>query len=382
MIMMIIALVIVFGGIFGYDLFRSMMIKHFITAHKAPPETISAEPAKLENWSPSISAVGTLTAINGVSITPQIAGQATQINFQDGQLVRKGQVLVNEDTRQYQDDLQGYEATLALAKINFWRQSKLYKDKFATGEARDEALANLKQAQANVDKTKVIIDQMTIKAPFDGKIGITKIHLGQFLTPGQTAIANLEQLNPLEVQFYVPEQNYGKIAVGQSVFITVDSCSGQTFTGQITAIDSGINTNTRNLLVEALINNPDLKLYPGMFANVQVILPTENNVITVPETAVTYNLYGSSVFVLTPSSNQATAGKQKDKGTTPIQTLYQAHRQFVQEGETRENKVQIISGLKAGDLVVTSGQLKVDDGSLVYVNNSVDIDKTNYSETD
>lgn len=365
---MIIALVVVFGGIIAWNILRDVMIKRYFANFEPPPISLSAAKSVVTVWNPELPAVGSLQAINGVNVTSQNSGQIVKIYFNSGDMVKAGQPLVQQDISVDQEVLKGYQASLNFNKVTYKRNVDLAKKGFVSQSDLDSSLSQLQQAEANVAKTQVTINQKSIKAPFAGKMGIRQANLGQYLNPGD-AIAPLQQLDPLRVIFTLPEQDFSKLHVGQAISLNVDAYPSKTFTGKINAINSEVNSATRNIQVEAFIANPDLLLYPGMFANVNVILPAENNVVVVPQTAVNYDLYGDSIYLLIPLDQ---SNKKKD-AKTKQQTIYTPKRVFVQPGERRGNQVVILQGLKGGEWVVTSGQLKITDKSTVVIDNSVDI---------
>ncbi len=365
MVVMIIALVVVFGGLIAWNMVRSMMIKKYFATFQTPPVTLSAARAEEVTWFPELPAIGQLQAINGVNVTAQNAGQIVKIFFNSGDFVKAGQPLVQQDLRVEQETLKNYQASLQFNEVMYNRDLNLAKRGFVAKSDLDQILSQYQQAKANVAKTQVTIDQMTIKAPFEGKLGIRQANLGQYLSPGDT-IVPLQQLNPLRVIFTLPEQSFSQLYVKQPVQLSTDAYPNQIFMGNITALNSEVNEDTRNIQVEAIINNPGLKLYPGMFANVNVILPQKKNVIVVPQTAVNYDLYGDSVYVLAPAPV-----KSSNKKSAP--TVYIPKKVYVQLGDRRGAKVVITDGLKGNDLLVTSGQLKITDKTTIIINNSVDI---------
>lgn len=354
---MVIALIIFFGLLFGYNFAKAMMIKIFMSRYQPPPVAVSATKAVATTWHPVINTVGTLVAVNGVQLNSQQAGQLIKINFTSGQMVKAGDPLVQLDDAIDQQDLLNYSAQLKLAQVSYNRLSKLLSSKVVAQAEVDKAQAKLQEAQSAVNKTKVIINQKNIVAPFAGKIGIRLVNLGQFIAAG-TPIVSLQSLDPLYVQFSLPEQNLPQLYVGQDINVKVDGYKGKVFHGKINAINANVNTDTHNILVQATLANPQLILYPGMFANVEVILPSQQQVITVPQTSIYYNLYGDSAFIIKETG--------KDKKGKPILTAKQV---FVKVGEARGNEVAILKGISANDEVITSGQLKLHDGAQVVINN-------------
>ena len=378
MVILIIILIIVFGGIFGYDALRSHMMKQYFANFQPPPATISAIKAKNVAWTPYISSVGSITAYKGVNITAQQAGQVDKIYFRSGELVKQGEPLIGQNVALDAQDLKNFQAKLVLAQASFDREQKLFKTHFVSAADFDSAKANLEEAKADVVKTQNTIDQKTIKAPFAGKIGIRVANVGQYLNPGDQ-LAALQSLNPLRVIFSTPEQNLSQLKVGQAIKIKVDTYPDEIFTGKISAIDSEVNTQTRNIQIEANVPNDQLKLVPGMFANVKVLMPHDVSAIVIPQTAINYTLYGDSVYHLVPdkkapkTTTKQTKKKDKTAAKASKQKLYIAKQVYVTLGKSRGSEVQVLTGIKAGDLIVSSGQLKLQNGSRAVVNNSSNI---------
>lgn len=363
MIIMIIVLLIVFGGIFGWGIIRSIFIKRYFANFQPPPVTISTAKATAVVWQPYLSAVGSVVAINGVQVTTEVAGLVEKISFESGQMVKQGDPIIQLDDAEDRQDLKNFQAQLDLAQITYRRQSILYKGNNVARADLDQATASLQQAQANVGKTLVLIDKKNIKAPFAGKLGIRLVNLGQYIAAG-TAIVSLQSMDPLYIQFSLPEQNLNVLTVNQPIEIRVESEGDKVFIGKISALNSEVDANTRNILVQAVVPNPQYLLYPGMFANVRVLLPQKENVIAVPQTAVIFSLYGDAVYVVKPEG--------KDKEGKPI---LKAHLHYVTTGERRGNEVIILKGIQAGDEVVISGQLKLNEGAPVLINNTIDLEK-------
>ncbi|MCH9643969.1 MAG: efflux RND transporter periplasmic adaptor subunit [Gammaproteobacteria bacterium] len=359
--LVIILLIVIFGGVFGWDYVRSIYTKRFFKNFKPPPVTISSTRVKSEIWHPSLFSIGSLVAINGVNVNSQVPGQVMKILFQSGQYVEKDQPLVQLDDSTDQQTLLNDEAQLKLAQVNFDRQQALYTKRVAAKSALDDARAKLVSAQAAVAKAKVEIGHKLIRAPFAGKLGIREINLGQYIQPGDSLVP-LQSLDPLLVDFSLPEQNLKQVKPGMKVVLEIQAYPDTPFAGKIMAITSKVDVNTRSFMVRAIVPNSHHKLYPGVFANVSVVLPERHNVMSVPETALTYSLYGDTVYLIQE--------KGKDKNGSPILTVEQA---FVKVGKRVGNNVEIKQGLKVGDSVVTSGQLKLLPGSEVKVNNSVKI---------
>lgn len=351
------------GGLAWFKLvFMPTMIQEFLSSQTPPPATITAEPAKTEDWVERLPAIGTLIALQGVEVASQVAGLVTSIGFESGQDVEKGAKLVQLDISVEQADLASAEAVLKEAEISFKRQADLL-TKSVTSEANvDTARVKRDSAVAALDRIKALIGQKTILAPFTGRLGIRQVELGQYISPGLSMVT-LQALDPIWVDFPMPEQNVGKLRVGQVVDLTVDAYPGQIFAGTITSLDARVSKETRTLLVRGTLPNPARTLLPGMFANVAVIAGEPKRLVTVPRTAITYSLYGDSVYVLKRKEDQPTPAKSED-------TIYTAERRFIKSGQVRDERVAITSGLVEGEQVVTSGQVKLTNGSLVRVDNS------------
>jgi membrane fusion protein, multidrug efflux system len=357
MTLMIIFLGIVFGGLFGFDMFRTIMIRRAFAKFAPPPAVVTASKAESAEWNKRIPAVGTLQAVNGVDVSAQVSGIVKAIQFKSGQVVNAGTVLVQIDDDIDKANLANYQAQLSLAQISFTRQQKLVKQNAASQSDLDNARAKLQEAQANVDATLATIDQKTIRAPFDGRVGIRQVNLGQYISPGMKLVS-LQAVTPLRLLFSLPEQNLPQLKPGVKVELKTAAYPGKRFAGEVTAIDATSDPQTHNIQVQAKIPNQSEKLYPGLFASLHVLLPEQQQIVTVPETAVAYSLYGNMVYVI------------KDKGKDKSgKTILRAYREFVTVGDTRNGKVAILKGLKSGDQVVTSGQLKLQNGTHVQINN-------------
>ncbi|HYM33014.1 MAG TPA: efflux RND transporter periplasmic adaptor subunit [Candidatus Cybelea sp.] len=354
-------LLVVFGGIAGFQAFKAVMIKQYFAGFKPPPVTVSAATAVAETWNPFLTSVGTLAAVAGVEVSPQVAGIVTKINFESGQTVRKGAVLVNLDDSVDQADLKSLQARSVLARLDFDRTKELFAHGNASKATLDQKQSVLSDTEAQVARTRQIIDQKAVAAPFDGKLGIRQVDIGQYLSPGSKIIW-LQSLDPIYVNFPLPEQYVGQIAIGGKVQINVDAYKDQIFQGTITAIDAKVDESTRNINVQATLPNSDGKLYAGMFANVKVLLPVSIGVVTVPETAVSQSLYGDAVFLI----------KDGPAGADGKPTLT-VTRQFVTLGQRQGDKVAVTDGVQPGERVVVSGQLKLNTGTAVMIDNSIDL---------
>ena len=329
------------------------MVRGFITGAPQPLVTVTAEPARQEQWQTRLPAIGSLRAIRGIDVAPQVSGLVSAIRFESGSTVERGAVLVQIDDSIEQADLKAGQAELRNAELNLSRQRELLGRGNTSKTAFDTAQSNRDVAAATIDRTRALIAQKVIKAPFPGRLGIRVVDLGAYVSPGTTMVT-LQQLDPIYADFPIPEQQFDMLRNGQTVEVTVDAYAGVVFKGQIDSIDARVNEETRNVLVRAELANPDRRLLPGMFANVAVVAGDAATVVTVPRTAVTYSLYGDSVYVVGEDGAAAETGR-------PIE------RRFVRTGDTREGRVAITEGIKAGDQVVTSGQLKLHTGSRVRI---------------
>jgi membrane fusion protein (multidrug efflux system) len=363
-----IILAVLIGGLAYFQLvFKPQMIKGFLASQVPPPATITAEAARSQEWVEHLPAIGTLIASQGVDVASQVAGIVTSLGFESGQEVPEGKRLVQLDISVERADLASAEATQREADVAFKRQTDLLRKSVASEANVDTALAKRDTAAAAVNRIKALIAQKSILAPFAGRLGIRKVELGQYVSPGLTLVT-LQALDPIWVDFPMPEQNIGKLRKGQVIELTVDAFPGEIFKGKVTSLDARVSQETRTLLVRGTLPNPDRKLLPGMFANVAVLAGAPAEVITVPRTAVTYSLYGDAVYVVKPEA--AKEGEAKPAGDEQI---FVVERRFVRPGQARGDLVAINSGLKGGEQVVTTGQLKLNNGSRVKIDNSQDL---------
>ncbi len=359
MTIMIIALLVVFGGLFAWNMVRDYFTKKYFANLPEPVATVSAVKVTATSWQPRLNAVGSMLAVNGVNVSSQEPGKIIAILFKSGQLVAKGQPLIQLDAAKDQKVLQQYQAQLELSKLDYQRNLKVYPQGGVSKQALDQKHSQYQQDLASMQQQQVVVDRTTIRAPFAGKIGIRNVNLGQYINAGDSLV-NLQSMNPLYVQFSLPEQDLQKLHINQVLQLSLDAYPKKTFTGKITAINSTVDNQTRNILIQGTVPNAAYLLYPGMFARVQVLLPKQSNVVVVPQTAVTFGLYGNISYVVKPG------GKDKEG-----KSVLRAYQVFVKPGERSGASVVILSGLKPGDLVVTSGQLKLHDKALVEINNNV-----------
>lgn len=359
MVFMLAAVGILFGGIFGYKAFGSYMMKKYLAAGGMPPVTVSTVKAASETWQPRLKAVGTLRAAQGVDVSCEIEGIVKGVHFTSGDEVRAGQLLVqlNADTDLAQ--LQTLKATAELARSTYERYLKLFETQAISQAEMDAYTADFKAKTAQVVQQEAVIAKKAIRAPFAGRLGISSVNSGQYLNPG-VKIVTLQALDTLYIDFTLPQQELSRIAEGQSVTVTTDAFPGKTFEGTVSAVNPKVDPQTRNVQAEAVIKNPGHELLPGMYASVEVQSGSARQYLTLPRTAVTFNPYGETVYLVEE--------KGTDKEGKPALTAVQ---KFVTMGPDRGDQVAILTGVKEGDLVVTSGQLKLKSGSPVIINNQV-----------
>ena len=347
-------LAVLVGGLVGFNAFRTKMITQFFANNKPPPASVSVAEAKTEVIPNLLTAVGDLAAVHQVNVTSDVSGRITDIMFTPGATVKAGSPLVQLFDGPEQGDLASFKALATGAQMALDRAKQLAARQFGPQSTVDDAQATYDQANAGIAKTEAIISQKRVRAPFDGELGVRHVEVGQFLTAG-TQIVSLTDLSELYANFTVTEKDSAQLKVGQTVRVLVDAYPGRAFEGKITAIEPQIATDTRNIRVQATIVNPDHILKPGMFATTTVVLPDKPAVVTVPETAVDYTLYGDSVFLITE--------KKEDDGKTSLTAV----RTFVRTGNRINGRAEILSGLKAGDRVVAVGQLKLQTGAAVAI---------------
>ena len=358
MIIMLVSLGLLFGGIFGFQIFKARMIKKYMSANMAPPVTVTTIKAELQPWQPELKSVGTLRAVKGVDVTTEIAGQVRSVSFRSGQEVKAGDLLVQLDADPDIAKLNSLEAALELAKIVYKRDKAQLAAQAVSQAQLDADASDLKNKAAQVDQQKALVEEKSIRAPFSGRIGITMIQPGQYLNPGDK-VATLQQLDPVFADFPIPEQQAASLAVGQKVVALTDAYPRKPFMGRISAFDPKVDPATHNVSVEATLPNASRQLLPGMFASVVVDTEGMRHFLTLPQTAVSFNPYGATVYVV-----------EESKGPDGKAVLV-AKQRFVNTGLTRGDQVAILSGVKEGDVVVTSGQIKLKSGSHVIVNNKV-----------
>jgi membrane fusion protein (multidrug efflux system) len=324
-----------------------------------PPEVVTAMPARTEKWENLLTATGSLVTVQGVTVSAEMAGKVTAINFESGAVVKAGDLLVQLDTTNEEAQLRAAEASVALAKVNLDRSTDLLDKKAISKSDFDLVDAQAKQASAQADSIRAVIAKKTVRAPFAGRLGIRLVNLGQILKDGDS-IASLQTLDPIYVNFSLPQQRLGSITQGSAVRIETDAAPGKSFEGRINAVNPDVDPITRSVRVQATLPNPDEKLHPGMFATVQVVLPTTADVLVIPATAVLYAPYGDSVYVV-----------EKKKNEKSGQEEVVLRQQLIRVGTTRGDFVTVTDGLKPGESVVTSGVFKLRPGMAVTVDNKL-----------
>jgi membrane fusion protein (multidrug efflux system) len=359
MLIMLIAVAVVFGAVFGFEAFKNVMIKRFISGLSNPPQTVSTMVAKSQLWSSTIEAVGSARAINGVNLSAQVAGTVSAIHFTSDSDVKQGTLLLELSAADDVAHLDALKATTELARITYDRDKTLLSTKAVSQQTVDSDKWALANDEAQVAQQQALVDYKFIKAPFTGRIGIRLVDLGQYI-PAGTTIASLQQLDPIFVDFYLPQQSLAKIKVGQQVAAKVDTYPGANFAGEISAINSLVDTATRNVQVRATLKNPDGRLLPGMFITVDIDVGTPQNYVTLPQTAIAYNSFGNIVYIVEDKGKDA-------KG----QPQLSAKQTFVTTGATRGDQVAVLTGVKDGDTVVTAGQVKLRNGTPININNTV-----------
>ncbi len=359
MVIMLIAVAVVFGGVFGFQVFKAAMIKKFMSTMSAPPQTVSALKASYDEWQPQIEAVGTLRAVKGADLSLQVSGIVDSISFNSGDDVQQGALLMKLRAEDDIAKLELLQATAELDALTDQRDLKQFKIQAVSQATLDTDAANLKNAKAQVAQQQAILDEKSLRAPFAGHLGIRAVDLGQYLSAG-TTIVTLQALDPIFLDFFVPQQSVDQVRLGQSVIVKVDAFQGRTFTGEIAAINPKVDQSSRNVQVRATLKNADHKLIPGMYATVDIETGAPQKYITLPQTAITYNPYGDTVYIV-----------EKNAASADGKPNLVARQSFVTTGSTRGDQIAVLKGVKDGDMIVTAGQIKLHNGSAVLIDNSI-----------
>jgi membrane fusion protein, multidrug efflux system len=353
----IVALVLVGGGLF-WEKFPHQFGAMGKAPNAAPVEAVTTAKAAQETWNPTLTSVGTLTAENGITISAEVAGTIAKIAFESGARVEKGTLIAQLDVQVEEAQLKSAEARAELARLNADRVRELRSKDTVSQADLDAAEAQFKGANADAEALRALIERKTFRAPFTGRLGIRQINLGQFVNNGNPVVT-LQAIDLLYVDFSLPQQSVSALAVGQEVRVTTDGVAGATFTGKISAIDPRVDPSTRNLRLRATLANPEEKLRPGMFANVEVVLPAGQPTVVIPSSAVLYAPYGDSVFIVDTKKNEQGVEQRV------------ARQAFVRLGAARGDFVSVLSGLKPGDEIVSTGAFKLRNGSVVNVQNGL-----------
>ena len=331
---------------------------------KPQPQVVTATAVEALEWQPQLSSVGTLTAVHGVDISSEVSGQVRKVNFKSGQNVQAGELLVQLNADSEIAQLAALRAAADLAAITLKRDQAQFEAEAVSQAQVDNDTADLKSKSAQLAQQEALVVKKTIRAPFAGRVGITTINPGQYLNPGDK-IVTLQAIDPIYVDFYVPQRQLGQVSVGQVINARSDAYEDKTFRDRITAINPKLDTATRNVQVQATIANPKQQLLPGMFANATVDVGQKKKYLTLPQTAITYNPYGSTVFIVTP------AAAKEGAPAAPQEAGLEVQQAFVTTGDTRGDQVAITSGVKEGQKVVTSGQIKLKNGSRIVIDNTI-----------
>jgi membrane fusion protein (multidrug efflux system) len=359
MVIMLAATVLVLGAVFGFEAFKSVMIRKYMATLANPPQTVSTMTAASQEWRSQLEAVGSVRALNGANLSAQVAGTVSAIHFQSGSDVKKGDLLLELMAEDDIAHLKALQATAALAKTTYERDSNLVKTNAVSQQTVDTDKGNMMNAEALAEQQQALVDYKSIKAPFSGRLGIRQVDLGQYLAAG-TTIVTLQQLDPIYVDFFMPQQALAQIKVGQVVSGKVDTYPDQTFVGQISAINSLVDAATRNVQMRATMQNKDNLLLPGMYATVDINTAAPQRFVTLPQTAIAYNSYGNIVYLVDDKGKDAKGQPQRV-----------ARQTFVTTGATRGDQVAVLSGVKDGDVVVTAGQIKLHNGTPVNIDNAI-----------
>ncbi len=358
MTIMLLIVAAVFGGIYGFQLFRNKMITQSIKGHGMPPQAVSTIVAQPTSWQPDVEVVGNLRASVGANLAAEVGGIVTAIHIESGKSAQAGQLLVQLNTGPLQAQLEQLKAAAALAEQTYKRDQAQLKAEAISQAAVDIDAANLKSARAQIAALQATIAQRSIRAPFAGRLGIRLIDLGQYVAAG-APLVSLQKLDPMFLDFNVPQSQLALLRLGEKIAVQTNARPGQIFTGEITAIEPQIDTATRNVKVRAAIPNPRGQLLPGMFATARISNGVARQYVTLPNAAIAYNPYGSTVFIV--------LDKQGADGKPGLVV----EQRVVTTGATRGDQVAVLSGLKGGETVVTAGQLKLHNDGPVFVNNSV-----------
>lgn len=360
MIIMLLLVGLLLAALVGWNIMGRVMMAKAVAAMTAPPQTVTSMVAEPDDWQPTLTAVGTLRAVQGADLAMDVAGLVHTVSLASGERVEAGQLLLRLDDADVRARVRQADADAALAQITFGRMKQQLASKAISQAMYDQASADLQARQATLEQARAVADKYQLRAPFAGRAGVIRISPGSFLPSGSTVVT-LQQLDPMYVDFHLPQRHLGQLRVGQAVQVRLDAWPDRVVTGRLTAIDPKVDDNTRNVLVEAMVANPDDDLMPGMFVDISVEAGSHESYLTLPQSAITFNPYGATVFVVDHERSVDGAGGQK---------FPSAQQVFVTTGARRGDQVAVLDGISAGDEVVTSGQLKLKNGSPLIVDNS------------
>lgn len=380
MLLLVLALILVIGGIWGFNTYK--MIQGF-KSMGVQKQTVSTIKAELMDWQPQLQAVGTLRAMRGADISAEVAGIVDNISFTSGGSIKQGEPLLSLRAGDDVARLNSLKASADLAEANYKRDQAQLEAEAISQAQLDNSAAVYKSAKAQVAEQQALLNKKFVLAPFAGTLGVRNVDVGQYLQPG-TKIVTLQTLDPIFVDFFLPQQSLSQVAVGQKLVASSDTFPGVQFVGEVSAIDAKVDTDTRNVQIRATVKNPDHKLLPGMYASISIDSGKGQKYLIVPDNAIAFNPYGETVYVITTAEQYHAEQEAKAKAEgTPLQAapangppqasgkMLVAKQVFVTVGPTRGNQIAIFKGIKAGDEVVTSGQLKLQNGSAIEINNKV-----------
>jgi membrane fusion protein (multidrug efflux system) len=358
---MVLMLAVTLAAVGGLGFIKFRQVQEAMAQNAAftpPPEAVTTIVAKSESWPATLNVIGTAAAVQGVTVSADLPGIVSRIAFESGASVEEGEILVQLDTKQERAQLAAVEATRDLARLNFERMSSLVDEGAITRAEYDRAAAEQKETAAKVEEIRAILERKTIRAPFTGILGLRQVNLGQYLSPGD-AVVSLQSLDPIYVNFGVPQQDSVKVVIGRDVRVAIEDAAAAAFTGRVTAINAVVDEATRNVQVQATLSNPQNRLRPGMFVQTEVLLGAAGGAVTLPASAISYAPYGDSVFVVT------------DLKDTQGKAYRGVRQQFVKLGPSRGDQIAILSGVKSGEEVVTSGVFKLRNGAAISIDNKV-----------
>jgi membrane fusion protein (multidrug efflux system) len=348
------------GGLVGVKALQIKKLTEVGKAYAPPPESVSSVIVREDKWQGTLSAIGSIVAVQGVTVTPEIAGTVREIAFESGAVISKGELLIKLDASSEEAQLRAMEAQLDLARLNLERERKLRQENMVSQSELDAAESTMKQTQANADNVRTVIDKKTIRAPFSGQVGIRQVNLGQYLDAGKP-IVWMQTVNPVYADFTLPQQNLAQLSNGMPARLLIDAYPDRTFEGKLTAINPGLDQITRSISLRATFENPDQLLHPGMFARVQVLLPEKSDVVVIPALSVLRAPSGDSVFVI----------EQTESTNDTAKAGLKVRQQLIRVGMERGDFISVQTGLKPGEKIVSSGQFKLRTGMSVVEHNDV-----------